>query len=409
MRFCMVTTFYPPQHFGGDGVYVYRLARALAERGHSVDVVHSADAYRLLSSQPEARGFPDLPGVRVHSLTSWAGALELLITQQTGRPWLHEAALRRILGERDVDVIHFHNVSLVGGPATLRLGSALKLYTLHEHWLVCPMHTLWRYGREACGKRTCIRCQIVGRRPPQLWRHTRLLDRCVRHVDSFIAPSRFTFDKHRELGLDAPMRHLPHFVPSVPCQLPPPQSGARGFFLYAGRLEREKGVDCLVRTFRRYRAADLVVAGDGRERQRLIEETRDLPHVRLVGRLAQEPLRELNQRAIATLVPSECYEVFGLTAVEAFAVGTPAIVRRLGSLPELIEDSGGGLAFDTDDELIEAMERLRRSPRLRLQMGSRAREAQRERWSEEAHLRGYLGIIEELRARRSAGASTGGT
>ena len=32
LRFCLVTTFYPPFHFGGDGVFVYRLAQALAER-----------------------------------------------------------------------------------------------------------------------------------------------------------------------------------------------------------------------------------------------------------------------------------------------------------------------------------------------------------------------------------------
>ena len=40
-RFCMVTTFYPPHHFGGDAMYAYRLTQALAERGHRVDVLHS--------------------------------------------------------------------------------------------------------------------------------------------------------------------------------------------------------------------------------------------------------------------------------------------------------------------------------------------------------------------------------
>ena len=35
LRFCMVTTFYPPYHFGGDAVFVHRLAQALAEEGHT--------------------------------------------------------------------------------------------------------------------------------------------------------------------------------------------------------------------------------------------------------------------------------------------------------------------------------------------------------------------------------------
>ena len=34
LRFCLVTTFYPPFNFGGDGIDVERLARALTARGH---------------------------------------------------------------------------------------------------------------------------------------------------------------------------------------------------------------------------------------------------------------------------------------------------------------------------------------------------------------------------------------
>ena len=50
----MVTTFYPPHHFGGDAMYVYRLSHELAERGHEVTVVHSADAFRALGGRATA-------------------------------------------------------------------------------------------------------------------------------------------------------------------------------------------------------------------------------------------------------------------------------------------------------------------------------------------------------------------
>src|SRR5919106_3229385 len=49
LRFCMLTTFYPPWSFGGDAIQVQRLSEALAERGHEVTVVHSLEAYRALS------------------------------------------------------------------------------------------------------------------------------------------------------------------------------------------------------------------------------------------------------------------------------------------------------------------------------------------------------------------------
>ena len=47
MRFCMITTFYPPYHFGGDAIFVQALARALMKEGHEVEVVYCEDSYRL--------------------------------------------------------------------------------------------------------------------------------------------------------------------------------------------------------------------------------------------------------------------------------------------------------------------------------------------------------------------------
>ena len=39
MKFCMFTTFFGAHSFGGGAGYFERLARALARRGHEVDVV----------------------------------------------------------------------------------------------------------------------------------------------------------------------------------------------------------------------------------------------------------------------------------------------------------------------------------------------------------------------------------
>ena len=68
LSICMVTTFYPPLHFGGDAAYAYRLANALARRGHAVTVVHSADAYRALGGERRRRVCRTTPGVTVHRL-----------------------------------------------------------------------------------------------------------------------------------------------------------------------------------------------------------------------------------------------------------------------------------------------------------------------------------------------------
>ena len=75
LRFCMITTFYPPYNFGGDGIFVQRLANELAQLGHKVDVIHCIDAYRLLSGRNPAKTAQDHPNVTVHGLKSRFGFL----------------------------------------------------------------------------------------------------------------------------------------------------------------------------------------------------------------------------------------------------------------------------------------------------------------------------------------------
>ena len=145
-------------------------------------------------------------------LKSPFGFLSPLATQQTGHPLFKAARLNEILSH-GFDVINYHNVSLVGGPGILKYGEGIKLYTLHEFWLVCPTHVLFKNNQSVCEHPACVTCSLIHRRPPALWRYTGLMKSAVRHVDAFISPDRHTIAKHREFGLDLPMVHLPHFVP----------------------------------------------------------------------------------------------------------------------------------------------------------------------------------------------------
>ncbi|MCI0433226.1 MAG: glycosyltransferase, partial [Gemmatimonadetes bacterium] len=215
LRFCMLTTFYPPHNFGGDGIAIQRLSRALARRGHEVTVVHDVDAFNALHRGHEPIGEPETEGVSVVRLRSALGSFGPLLTQQTGRPVVHRARIRRILREGRFDVTMFHNTSLVGGPGLLREGVGVRLYEAHEHWLVCPTHVLWRHGREVCTGRECVRCVLRHRRPPQVWRFTGMLERELGHVDAFIAKSVFSCDKHREFGFPRDMTVIPYFLPEA--------------------------------------------------------------------------------------------------------------------------------------------------------------------------------------------------
>lgn len=403
LRFCMLTTFYPPYHFGGDAMGVQRLSRALVRRGHRVTVIHDADAYRALADGPEPVPVKEPEGLTVHRLESRHGKLSSLLTQQTGRPVVHGNRIRRILEEGKFDVVNFHNVSLVGGPGLLSYGSGIKLYMAHEHWLVCPTHVLWRHGREPCPGRECLRCVLKAKRPPQLWRSTGYLERELRHVDAFIAMSEFSREKHREFGFPREMEVLPYFLPDDAsddgaADDPPPQE--RPYFLFVGRLELIKGLDDVIPLFRTFEGADLVIAGDGNHGEVLRGIAAGAPSVKFLGRVAPGDLARWYRHAQALVVPSVCFETFGIILIESMKRGTPVIARRIGPFPEIVEASGGGELFDGPEELLAAMRRILGDPARRRALGRAGREAQQRLWSESAVVPRYLDLVRRIAERR---------
>ena len=405
LRFCFVTTFYPPYSFGGDAIGVQRLARALAHRGHHVTVISDLDAFAALSPTLPPAPPPDDSGVVEIRLQSRLGRLSSLLTQQSGRPVVHGARLRQLLDETPFDVVNFHNISLVGGPGLLAYGGgAAKIYMAHEHWLVCPSHVLWRHNRERCEGRECFRCVLHYRRPPQLWRYTGYLGRALRHVDAFIAMSEFSRDKHREFGFPHEMEVVPYFLPdrAIAAAAMEPSPHPRPYFLFVGRLERLKGLDDVISAFRKYRNADLLIAGTGQHETELRRLSGDDPQVRFLGNVPNQELDRYYRHAIALVVPSVGFETFGIILIEAFRQGTPVIARRIGPFPEIVSQSGAGELFDSERELIESMERLQSDTARRDVQAQAGRRAFVERWSEDAVVPKYMKVVSTAMSRRDA-------
>lgn len=411
LRFCHVTTFYPPHNFGGDGIGIQRLVRALARRGHPQTVVVDTDAYRVLSGRDPAPA-PEEPNIEVIRLGSSSPKLSMLLVQQLGRPVRQARRLREILESERFDVINHHNVSLIGGPAIWSYGNAIKLDMAHEHWLVCPSHVLWRHNKELCTGRECFRCQIAFGRPPQLWRNSALLEYHGGSVDAFIAMSEFSRAKHAEFGFPFDMQVLPYFLPDPPAGAARPQRDARErahprpFFFFVGRLEKIKGLDDVVPLFREYADADLLIAGSGDYAEHLKQLAQGNPRVHFLGRVSNDDLARYYRDCEALIVPSICFETFGIILIEAWSHGAPVIARRLGPFPEIVEAAGGGELFSTTEELRALMHRLQNEPGLRDRLADSGYAAFLSRWSEAAVIPRYLEIVRGAAARRGREPST---
>jgi glycosyltransferase involved in cell wall biosynthesis len=405
LRFLHITTFYPPYSFGGDGVYVYRLAHALAEAGHQVDVIHCIDSYNLLSRGQTGLEMPGHPNVTAFGMRSGFGWLSPLLSHQSGRPLLNQRAIARVLDDKRYDVIHYHNISLFG-PGILALAppasAAVKLYTIHEHWLICPTHVLWKFNRRPCERPQCLQCVLRAGRPPQLWRYSGFLERAIREVDLFLAPSRFTARIHAERGFKGPLAHLPLFTErsDADWQQPAPSLHPRPYFLFVGRLELIKGLHTLIELWSRIGCADLLVVGDGPEAGKLRALAANNPHIRFLGAVCHNELGALYSNSLACVVPSLAYEIAPLVTIEAFARKTPVIAHDLGGLSELVGESGGGLVYRTSDELSEALQRIASSPELRTELGENGYQAFTRCWSKEVHLEMYFELLRQTAIRK---------
>jgi glycosyltransferase involved in cell wall biosynthesis len=400
LNFLHLTTFYPPYSFGGDAMYIYRLCHAIADAGHHVDVIHCIDSYHLLHpGEPEVK-FADHPDVARHGLRTGYGWLSPLLTQQMGQPYLKQKFIRTVLNSKRYDVIHYHNISLLG-PGILSLESdrphAVKLYTTHEHWLICPIHVLWKFNRCPCEKPDCLRCTLMAKRPPQIWRYTHMLANASRHVDQFVSPSRFTARMHAERGFPQPVAHLPYFIDRVDddWENPSPRPQENPYFLFVGRLEVIKGLQTLIELWKRVPNFDLLVAGTGTYEKQLRTQAASNPRIKFLGPLAQRELGALYFHALACIVPSITYETFGIIIIEAFARKAPVIARDLGALPEVVHDSGGGFVYRNDEELLDAIRRIAKSPRVRHELGEKGYRAFIQWWTREAHMKLYFDFLRE--------------
>ena len=335
-------------------------------------------------------------------------------------PWM-TAAIQRQVSHFQPDVVHVHNTFPLISPGIFHaIGPrAARVLTLHNYRLFCPAAIPMRGGRvctDCLDKRSawpalrhgCYRDSRVATLPlaSSVAMH-RALGTWTGQVDAFIALSEFQRQLMAQSGLPLAKVHVkPNFYPGLPPVMP--WLERQPYVVFAGRLTAEKGVVSLLRAWQAWgdSAPELRLVGDGDLRPQLEKMAKGLP-IRFLGQVSGAEAQAQIAGARLLVLPSECFETFGMVVIEAFAFGTPAAVSDIGPLPTIVQDGRSGIVFEpgNPESLMHEVRTLWESPGLLEKMSQGARREFEKKYTEDAN---YASLMDIYQHAISVSRATGG-
>jgi glycosyltransferase involved in cell wall biosynthesis len=334
----VVPTYLPAVRYGGPIVAVHGLCKALAARGHEVDVfTTNVDGDAVLDVPA---GEPVLlDGVRVHYFPS------------TFRRLYRSPRMEQALQDAGrYDVIHTHAVYLWPGVAAARAGRRAGVpYVISPRGMLVPelirgksrvVKTLWLALAERRG---------------------------FAHASGIHFTSQLEWEDAKRTGLlplPAPFV-IPNGVDVKPRPAVPRHDRT---LLHLGRISWKKGLDAVIEVLPSLPGVRFVIAGNDDEQltPRLAELARTLgvaDRVEFPGPVYGAAKNELLARATLFVLASKS-ENFGNAVLEALAMETPAVLSRgVGLADEVIEADAGALGLESIEALLGDPERRARMGR----------------------------------------------
>lgn len=327
-------------------------------------------------------------------------------------------ALRTLIREHRPDVAHLH---IYYGKLTASILPVLKaegipiVHTMHEYRQISPNYTLthndridedccginaWRAAARRFNRNSLSRSALAAFE----WYVSRMIG-SLRSIDQFIAISDFQKRKMAEHGVpEDKISRVYNFVEPGDARTgrATTPGGGGGYLLYFGRIERIKGVLTLAQAAAGLPDVTVKIVGDGDAKPELAEmiRSRKINNIELIGFTHGDDLKRLIRDSLATVLPAQWYEPFGLTVLESFAQGRPVIASRIGALPELIDEGKDGLLFEPGDAdgLSQQIETLYKDPARADVMGRAGRAKLVDRFGPTTHYHELMRVYQEAGA-----------
>lgn len=346
----VVPYFFPAWAYGGPVKVVYEISKELVIKGHGV-TVYTTDVYnKNLRFSGKRNEIIDISGIKVCYFKNVSNYLAYNLNGYS--PIGYRKTVRQNL--KDFDIVHLHDYYTYQNVMTAKYCRKYNIpYVLSAHGSVLPSK---ERGRRIL-KKTFI----------HFFGHSILKD-----ARRLIALTQREKKQYIEAGVArSKIRIIPNAI-SLSEFRDLPKKGAfkqkysirsdEKIVLFVGRIHKIKGLDLLIKVFfnlvKDMNNTKLVIVGpDGGDLSRVKRSVADKKieeKVLITGLLSGREKLSAYVDADVFVLPSYS-EVFGMSALEACATGTPVVMTDLGNLPEIAEYKAGLLVQCDENELYEAI------------------------------------------------------
>lgn len=282
--------------------------------------------------------------------------------------------IKKIIKSKNIDILHVHNTISLISPSVYYAAFSSNVpivQTIHNFRLLCPAATFYRdntvceqcitNGLKCALKYNCYRnsklqtlaCVLSMRIHRMLGTYKKLNYICLTE-----------FNKEKLLNLKQVDIKKVFIKPNfVDCNSPViPYNKRKNQFVFAGRLDKTKGVDKLFYAWNKMgeSAPKLLICGTGPLENwcKQFIKKNNLANVKMLGFIENDQVRKIISTSKALILPSQWYEGFPMSIVESFSVGTPVIGSDIGNIGSIIIDEVNGLKISPNsvEGLVNAIE-----------------------------------------------------
>ena len=287
--------------------------------------------------------------------------------------------IKKLIKEEDIEVVHVHNTLNLISPAVYYVARRMKVpvvQTIHNFRLLCPAATFYRdghicedcveHGLKCAVKHNCYRGSKIQTLACVISTIFHRMTRIYGKIN-YICLTDFNKKKLLELKQIKPERVFvkPNFVESKNEFIP--ETDRKNQFVFAGRLDKLKGIDLLFKAWITMgeKAPKLIVCGTGPMEDwcRAFIKDNDV-NIEMRGFVPNDETLKIIANSRALVLPTQWYEGFPMSIVEAFSVGTPVICSDLGNVGSVVEEGVTGYKFGCKslENIIKVIEKMREKP-----------------------------------------------